>query len=89
MRLCRLIFWVYVALASASLTVLIVGVTGLFGVEKSPLAAVYAIVLAQPWLMLTSGLTSGESVILSLVHVMACQALNAAILRLACRLLRR
>ena len=89
MRLCRLVFWFYVALAVASLAVLIVGVTGLFGVEKSPLAAVYAIVLAQPWLSLTAGLTSGESVILSLAHVMACLALNAAILRLACRLVRR
>ena len=89
MRLCRLVFWFYVTLAVASLMVLTVGVTGLFGVEKGPLAAVYAIVLAQPWLTLTSGLTSGESMILSLAHVMACLGLNAAILRLACRLLRR
>lgn len=89
MRICRLVFWFYVALAVASLMVLIVGVMGLLGVEKDPLAAAYAIILAQPWLTLTSGLTSGDSVILSLAHVMACQALNAAIIHLACRLFRR
>ena len=89
MRFCRLLFWLYVALAAASLMVLLVGMTGLFGVEKDPLAAVFAIMLAQPWLTLTSGLTSGADTMLSLAHVVACLALNATILRLACRLLRR
>lgn len=89
MCLCRLVPWFQVALAVASLIVLTVGVTGLLGVEKGPLAAIYAIVLAQPRLTLTSSLTSGESVILSRAHVMACLALNVAIIRLVCRPLRR
>ncbi|MGD9656283.1 MAG: hypothetical protein AB7U61_01375 [Methylocystis sp.] len=87
-RLCNGLFWLYVTLATFALLLVPASERGLFGVEPSPLSGVFAVLLAQPWLSLLADRLFGEGVIRNLAVVGCCLALNAAILRLICRIFR-
>lgn len=88
-RLCRATFWLYVTLAILSLLLVPMSHWNLLGIERSPLAAVYAVLLAQPWLSLLPDTMVGKSMVWSLLLIGLCLVLNATILRLICRLLQR
>jgi hypothetical protein len=88
-RLCKAVFWLYVGAASLALLIIPVSERGLFGVEPTPLAGVFAVLLAQPWLSLLPDVTGGKGAFWSLVLVAGCLMLNAALLRAVCRLFRR
>jgi len=83
-KLCRTVFFIYVGLAAAALLLIPISALRLFGAEPSPLAGIFAVLLAQPWLSLASE-AGGESIIGNLGIVTACLALNAMILWLVCR----
>jgi hypothetical protein len=88
-RICRAAFWLYVVLAILALSLIPISERGLFGVEPTPLAGVFAVLLAQPWLSLLPDVTGGKGAFWSLVLVAGCLMLNAALLRAVCRLFRR
>lgn len=88
-RLCRAVFWLYVIMAILSLLLVPISAWHLLGIEPSPLAGVCAVLLAQPWLSLLPTAAASKSILWSLVLIGSCLALNAAILRLICRLLQR
>lgn len=88
-RLCRAVFWLYVGAASLAFLIIPVSERELFGVERTPLAGVFAVLLAQPWLLLLSDVSGGKGAFWSLVLVAGCLTLNAALLWVFCRLFRR
>jgi hypothetical protein len=88
-RLCTAIFWLYVGAASLALLIIPVTERGLFGVERTPLAGVIAVLLAQPWLSLLPDVTGGKSAFWGFVLVAGCLTLNAGLLQVLCRLFRR
>jgi hypothetical protein len=88
-RICRTVFWLYVIACAASLLLVALSATGALGFEPDPLSGIFAVVLAQPWLGLTSWLSSGAHPVVSLIHVTLCVVLNAAIIHYVCRWIRR
>lgn len=80
-KICTGVFWLYVAAASLALVVAVVSTLGLFGVQRTPLGAVFAVMLAQPWLSLAPEI-GADSFAAGLALICACLVLNAAILRL-------
>ncbi|HTR12522.1 MAG TPA: hypothetical protein VMI72_04500 [Roseiarcus sp.] len=85
-KLCRAVFWLYAAMAAFALLLIPISAHGLFAVEPSPLAGVFAVLLAQPWLSLASDIASENAAAWNLAIVGGCLVPNAAILRLICRL---
>jgi hypothetical protein len=49
--MCRWLVWGFVAAYAAALVLLIVGLFGLFGSERDPLAGVFLIPLGLPWVL--------------------------------------
>jgi len=88
-RICRTVFWLYVIACVASLLLVAVSATGMFGFRPDPLSGIFAVVLAQPWLSLTSWLTSGAHPVVALIHVALCVVLNAAFIHYICRWIRQ
>lgn len=66
--------------ALASLTLAIVGVTGLFGFEPDPFAAIFAMLLAMPWFFLLDSSAGGHPEFRSFVLLLAGIVLNFLIL---------
>ncbi|MGD9544649.1 MAG: hypothetical protein AB7F41_06325 [Methylocystis sp.] len=88
-RLCKGVFWLYVISATLALLLVPISERGLFGVDPSPLAGVFAVLLAQPWLSFVPDGFFGDGAIWNLALTGCCLAFNAALLRLICRLFRR
>ncbi|KJS09271.1 MAG: hypothetical protein VR78_16400 [Hoeflea sp. BRH_c9] len=74
------IIWVFGLAAVASLALAIVGVTGLFGLEPDPFAAIFAILLAMPWFFLLDSSAGGHPEFWSFVLMSAGMVLNFLIL---------
>lgn len=87
--ICRAITLVYILLALISLALIPISAAGLFGVEPDPLAGIFAVVLATPWVQLIDKAVAVQGMAQNMALVGACLAFNAAILMLACRLLGR
>ncbi len=81
--------WVYGAACLASLTLAVVTVYGLFGVEPDGLGAVFALLLASPWVFLVGFPDAHLPALLNLALLVAYMALNAALLWILQGLLRR
>ncbi|WP_034491095.1 hypothetical protein [Afifella pfennigii] len=87
-RICISVFWFYVVLAIFSLLVVPLNRAGFLGMTPDPLAGVFAVLLAQPWISLIARIPGLGEVLEGPLFVAACLALNAALLRLLCRLAR-
>jgi hypothetical protein len=54
MKKCRIVAWIFTFLYAAALVLLLVGTFGLFGNERDPLAGIFLIPLALPWIFLVN-----------------------------------
>lgn len=88
-KACRVIFWLYVAAAALAFLLVPASEFSLFGMERTALAGVFAVLLAQPWISLLPDAWTGGNVAWNMIVVAGCLVLNAAILRLVCHLARR
>ncbi len=88
-KACRAVFWLYLLLCLLALLVIPASEAGLFGLTPDPLAAVFAVLLAQPWLSLVSAVVGDTGLAASVAMTLAGMVLNAALLRAVCNLLAR
>ena len=79
--MCAGFFWLYVAVAALALVVALISTFGLFGVQRTPLGTIFAVMLAQPWLSIAPKI-GADSFAAGLALICVCLVLNAAILRL-------
>ena len=87
-KACRVVFWLYVAVALASLGLVPLGAAGAFGLTPAPLSGVSAVLLSAPWSYLGAALMS-DDVWWNLALMGFGMAINAAIIRLLCSLIAR
>jgi hypothetical protein len=87
-RLCAGVSWVYAALCVVSLADVPASGFGLFRLEPNPMAALFAVVLALPWSLVTPHLLGDAGVAAGLAAFGVGMAVNAAILHWLCRRLR-
>ena len=83
--MCRIVVWGFVLLYGLALTVALVGTKGLFGMPPDGLAAVYLILLGQPWAMLAGGLPAP----FGMWGAVAAPAINLLLLFWLCRRAKR
>lgn len=86
-RALRWILVVYVGLCAVALLLIWASAKGAFGLEPDPVAAVFAVLLAQPWLGMLGTEAGGGGLVSGILLIVACMALNAGILWLVQRLL--
>ncbi len=72
--------WVYAALCVAAVAVFLAGYWGIAGSEADPVAAIYAFLLALPWVLVLTQLPD-VPVWLSIAGPIAAMALNLWLLR--------
>lgn len=85
--ICRAVFWIYVIVSALALLAIPASEEQMFGLWPDPLAGVFAILLAQPWVSLIGRASHGAMSGYGLV--IGGMVANAAIIRFACRLMRR
>ena len=83
MTFCKAITGLYGLLCIAALAVVPLNSAGMMG-EPDPLAGIFAVLLAAPWIWLAGNLTSDDSTVWNMVVAGGCMALNALILRSLC-----
>lgn len=88
-RVCAKIFWGYEIIGAVALALVPASHYGLFGLEPDPLSGVFAVILGQPWLSLLPFDLGTGGVLLNVLIVGVCILVNASILYLLCRLIRR
>jgi hypothetical protein len=81
---CKVITGLYIALSIGSLVIIPLNAVGMAG-EPDPLTGIFAVLLAAPWIWLTSPITSDTGTAWNMIVAGTCMALNAAILWQLCR----
>jgi hypothetical protein len=74
---------IYALLCVASLLIIPLNAAGMAG-EPDPLAGIFAVLLAAPWIWLTGPITSSTGTAWNMIVAGACMALNAIILWALC-----
>lgn len=77
--LCRVVTGLYVILCILALAIIPLNVAGMAG-EPDPLAGVFAVLLAAPWIWLAGPITSDSGTAWNMIVAGGCMALNTLIL---------
>jgi hypothetical protein len=85
MKACKVITTGFAIAYMVSLALFVIGLLGLFGQPKDPLAAVFVLLLGMPWTLLLDGAPEIVRPFLGLLT----PAVNLAILYIVCRSLQR
>ena len=88
-RLCTAIVGAYVIACVLALGWIPATAYGLFGIAPNPFAALAAVILGLPWSPLAALLAGDAGTATSVALIAAGMAINAALLRLLCRLAAR
>lgn len=88
-RICRTVFWIYLILAVVALALVPAGAFGWFGIERDPLVAIFAVLLAQPWASMATPFTDPDRPVWNMALIALGLAINAALIRGCCHVLRR
>lgn len=88
-RICVVVVVIYQVLCALSLLLVPLSAMGAFGMERDPLAAVFAILLALPWSLFLDRLGGDGSTGFNLAFLALGMVINAVLLLGLCRLARR
>ena len=88
-RACFVVVGVYAVLCLLSLVVVPLSAIGALGIERDPLAAAFAILLALPWSMLLDWVPGSDSAAVNLAVLAVGMIVNVALLLAICRFARQ
>ena len=81
--MCKIVFWVFLALYVGALVLFVIGQFGLFNSPSGPLAGVFLVPLGLPWNLVADHVPEGVRPWLGA----GAPIINLAILRALCRML--